>query len=70
MTTDPEPSGGSTGTGGRKKTNGFCKVEVQCYVCKGGPAWRMGGHLSYGGRCWGSTPCFFSFQINDLFSFL
>ena len=32
MTTDPEPSGGSssTDTGGREKANGFCKVEVKC----------------------------------------
>ena len=38
------------------------------HVCEAGPAWRVGGHLFYGGRCWGFT-CSFRFQINDLFSF-
>jgi hypothetical protein len=32
MVTDQKPSGGSIDVGGRKKANGYCKVEVQCLV--------------------------------------
>jgi hypothetical protein len=42
------------------------KLKFSIYVCKGVPAWGMGGDLSYLGRC---CCLIFSFQINDLFSF-
>jgi len=35
---------------GRRQMN-FVKIKFSIYVFKGGPAWHVGGHLSYGGRC-------------------
>ena len=72
MATDPEPSCGSSSTdsGGRKKANGFVKLNFSVYVCKGGPARHMSGHLSYGGSVEVPPLFLFFFQISDLFSFL